>query len=365
MIIKNKSQHPKENKPCLQGFFAHNISRSFQRIYQYLHQKRDKHFRVKVTHQQVMWYADVSRKTVQRAMKLFEELGWIHIQRTYLGNCENDPNIYIIENENRNQEFLDFLDIFFKNLMFFGSAFLLSNTRLAENDTPLLLERYIETKYGIYFHKLPKEERSFKKLFLNNRTSSRDQEPIERTIWTTSLPGTQEANKKERVSMHPFTQEQLVELAHYPQDILEYAMGTLKGKSIENQFSWVKKVCENQIRQRADGESQPPFERFSKYQNGKAKVSRSTVSATEIQQQRNLQHERYQRFMESRKDRLEANLVSKGIDPRGLSEYQISLALKGKPYKTEDILKEIESSKIKSVEIYRNILEKTIKKDGQ
>lgn len=365
MLTRTKSQHPNQNKPNKKAYFINSLSRKFQLVYNFLHRKKDGKFRIIATHQQIAWFADCSRSTVQRAITLFESLGWIHIQRVYEGNCYSLPNTYIIEDENRDQEFLDFLDIFFKNLVFFGMGLLLSKTSLAENDHPLLLERYIETKYGIYTHRLPKEQSSFRELFLNNRTTSRDREPIERTIWPPSSPGTQETTKKERVSMLPFTQEQLMELAHYPQEILEYAIGTLKGKEIERPFEWVKKVCENQIRQRADAESQPPFERFSKYQNGKAKVSRSTVPANEIQQQRDLQHQRYQQFMEVRKERRRANLVAKGIDPSGLDEYQISLALKGKPYKTEDILKEIESSKIKSVEIYRSILEKTIKKDSQ
>lgn len=146
--------------------------------------------------------------------------------------------------------------------------------------------------------------------------------------------------------MYSFSEAELIEIAKYPTPAIEHANKQMtkmfhEGKAISSPFKWFITVCERFVK---EGTS-----------TGKTQYHGKTVSASSDRQARLLMQERYDSQIEGIREQKRAALLDKGIDPTNLSAYQIKLALEGKPYLMDDMLKEITEGPFKSVAVFQEL----------
>lgn len=152
--------------------------------------------------------------------------------------------------------------------------------------------------------------------------------------------------------MYNFSEEELIELAKYPTKALEHANKQMtnmlhEGKPISSPFKWMLVVCDRWI----EDQSKTP-------QKGKTGSYGKTVSASQDRQARDSMRERYTSQVDGITQKKHQQLRLMGIDPEGLSPYQIKLALEGKPYSVDYMLKDIEAGPFHSVAVFKELMSK-------
>lgn len=260
-----QSQQNPENTFYKQDIIRFKAPPYIQKVFACLQARKDSHYRTKITNNQIQEWTGLSKSSVQRATRWLEQNGYYHKQYWISAPCYNAPTVFILEDEFRTEEWQYFLTRFFKNFCKLAIMLLMSIPAAGEDDVPLVLKR----NYGIDIElvRRAKEPVTFRSLFKQGQQVAQDQwaslafgfvpigigEP-DQQVKPKNKPRTGEVMQAEL-----FTHDQLVELTKYPEDILKHAIATLAKKSVDNPFTWVRKVCELELSKRSDNDSQPSF----------------------------------------------------------------------------------------------------------
>lgn len=258
MNNNNKQYHTSQVKiidksPCSLGFFIDKLNQSDQLVIKLFVTNLKNHNSFHYSHAYIAQVTKLSRITVQRSIKRLQNHGILEsIWRPY-NTC-----LYILNEAYSHPSFISQIKRFFMGF------FLISTLTVKGGDALLMLNEFIYKRTGT-------------SSALSNKPAAQNLYSSEQAPWLyDNISG--EPNKKvtfeqfeaqffpKEQYMNTFTEDQLLQLAYYPKETLQYATKMLTkdmaaGKQISNQFAYFKSICERNKNKPPQREGQQSFSR--------------------------------------------------------------------------------------------------------